>query len=40
MKLKLDVNPDLAAMLQAEVLASEKAVTSAMREAGGDLKND
>ncbi len=40
MKLKLDVDPDLAAMLRAEVLAGEKAVTSAMREAGGDLKAD
>ncbi len=40
MKLKLDVSPDLAAMLRAEVLAGEKAVTAAMREAGGDLKAD
>ncbi|OUS07823.1 hypothetical protein A9Q96_04790 [Rhodobacterales bacterium 52_120_T64] len=40
MKLKLDVDPDLAAMLRAEVLAGERAVTSAMREAGGELKND
>lgn len=40
MRLKLDVNPDLAAMLRAEVLAGERAVTAAMREAGGDLKND
>lgn len=40
MKLKLDVDPDLATMLQAEVLAGEKAVTAAMREAGSDLKND
>lgn len=40
MKLKLDVSPDLAAMLRSEVLAGEKAVTSAMREAGADLKAD
>jgi len=40
MKLKLDVDPDLAAMLRAELLAGERAVTAAMREAGGELKND
>ena len=40
MKLKLDVDPDFAGMLWAEVFAGEKAVTAAMREAGGDLKND
>jgi len=40
MKLKLDIDPDLAGMLRAEVLAGEKAVTAAMREAGGELKND
>jgi len=40
MKLKLDIDPDLAAMLQAETLAGEKAVTAAMRQAGSDLKAD
>ena len=40
MKLKLDVDPDLAAILRAEVLAGERAVTSAMQEAGGELKAD
>ena len=40
MKLKLNLDPDLAAMLRAEVLAGERAVTAAMHEAGGDLKND
>jgi len=40
MKLKLDLDPDLAAMLRAEVLAGERAVTAAMREAGGELKAD
>jgi hypothetical protein len=38
MKLKLDVNPDLVAAMAAEVRAGEKAVTSAMREAGTGLK--
>ncbi len=40
MKLKLDINPDLAAMMQAEILAGERAVTAAMRQAGSDLKAD
>ena len=40
MRLKLDVDPDLAAMMQEEVLAGERAVTSAMRQAGSDLKAD
>ena len=40
MKLKLDVDPDLAAMMQEEVLAGERAVTAAMRQAGSDLKAD
>ena len=39
MKLKLNVDPDLAAMLRAEVALGERAVTAAMREAGGDLKD-
>jgi hypothetical protein len=38
MKLKLDITPDLVAAMQAEVLAGERAVTSAMREAGNGLK--
>jgi hypothetical protein len=40
MKLKLNVDPDIAAMMQAEVLAGERAVTAAMRQAGSDLKAD
>jgi len=39
-KLKLEINPDIAAMMQAEVLAGEKAITAAMRQAGSDLKAD
>ncbi len=38
MKLKIDFDPDLVAMLQEEVRAGEKAVKAAMAEAGGDLK--
>jgi hypothetical protein len=38
MKLKLDITPDLVAAMSAEVLAGEKAVTAAMREAGTELK--
>ena len=33
MKLKLDVTPDLAALMAAEIKAGERAVTTAMREA-------
>jgi uncharacterized protein DUF6441 len=40
MKLKLEFDPDIGAMMQAEVLAGERAVTSAMRQAGSDLKGD
>ncbi|WP_412509175.1 DUF6441 family protein [Roseovarius sp. SYSU LYC5161] len=40
MKLKLDVTPDLAALMAAEIKAGERAVTTAMREAGGQLKAD
>jgi len=40
MKLKLDIDPDIAAMMQAEVLAGERAITAAMRQAGSDLKAD
>ena len=38
MKLKLDIRPDLVAMMKAEVVAGERAVTAAMREAGVGLK--
>jgi uncharacterized protein DUF6441 len=40
MKLKLDIDPNIAAMMQEEVLAGERAVTTAMRQAGSDLKAD
>ena len=39
MKLKLEINPDLATLMQAEIAAGEKAVTTAMREAGAGLKS-
>jgi hypothetical protein len=39
MRLKLDIRPDIAALMQAEVSAGEKAVSAAMREAGGSLKS-
>jgi hypothetical protein len=39
MKLKLEISPDLAALMQAEIAAGEKAVTAAMREAGAKLKS-
>ena len=39
MKLKLQISPDLAALMQAEIAAGEKAVTTAMREAGAGLKS-
>ena len=38
MKLKLDITPDLATMMAAEIKAGEKAVTVATREAGTSLK--
>ena len=38
MKLKLDVRPDLVAMMKAEVAAGERAVSAAMRETGTRLK--
>jgi len=38
MKLKLDITPDLAAMMAAEIKAGERAVTTATREAGSNLK--
>lgn len=39
MKLKLDITPDLVALMQAEITAGEKAVSTAMREAGAGLKS-
>ena len=39
MKLKLDIDPDIVALMQAEVAAGEKAVSAAMREAGASLKS-
>ena len=38
MKLKLDITPDLVAMMAAEIAAGERAVTTAVREAGTGLK--
>jgi hypothetical protein len=38
MKLKLDITPDLVAMMAAEIRAGEQAVTAATREAGNSLK--
>lgn len=38
MKLKLDIEPDIVALMQAEIAAGEKAVSGAMREAGNSLK--
>lgn len=38
MKLKLDITPDLVAAMAADVKAGEKAVTTAMRDAGIGLK--
>ena len=38
MKLKLDISPDLAAMMAAEIAAGERAVTAAVREAGAGIK--
>jgi len=38
MRLKLDISPDLVAMMAAEIAAGERAVSAAMREAGTGLK--
>ena len=38
MKLKMDFDPDLVGMLQAEIKAGEHAVTAAMKSAGSELK--
>ncbi|MBJ3764407.1 hypothetical protein ILP92_16830 [Maribius pontilimi] len=40
MKLKLDIDPDLVAMMAAEISAGEKAVSAAICEAGTGLKSD
>jgi len=39
MKLKLDIAPDIVAMMAAEVAAGERAVSAAIREAGTGLKD-
>jgi hypothetical protein len=39
MKLKLQISPDIAALMQAEIRAGERAVTAAMREASVSLKS-
>ena len=38
MKLNIEFNPDIVALMKAEVAAGEKAVSAAMREAGTGLK--
>ena len=38
MKLKFNIDPDIVAMMQAEVAAGERAVSAALREAGSHLK--
>ena len=38
MRLTLDIRPDLAALMAAEIAAGERAVTAAVREAGTGLK--
>ena len=38
MRLQLDITPDLAAMMAAEIKAGERAVSTATREAGNTLK--
>lgn len=38
MKLKLTIQPDIAALMQAEITAGERAVSAAVREAGNSLK--
>jgi hypothetical protein len=40
MKLKIAFDPDLVALMQAEIAAGEKAVSAAMRAAGSGLKSD
>ena len=38
MKLKLDIDPDIVAMMAAEIAAGERAVSAAIREAGTAMK--
>ena len=38
MRLKLDIDPDIVAMMAAEIAAGERAVSAAIREAGTGLK--
>lgn len=38
MKLELTIQPDMVALMRAEITAGEKAVSAAMREAGNSLK--
>lgn len=38
MRMTLDIDPDIAAAMRAEISAGERAVTTAMREAGNGLK--
>ena len=39
MKLKIDITPEIVAMMREEVLAGERAVSAAMRQAGTNLKS-
>jgi len=39
MKLKLDITPDLVAMIAAEIKAGERAVSQAVTEAGNSVKS-
>jgi hypothetical protein len=39
MRLKIDITPDIVAMMREEVLAGESAVSAAMRQAGTSLKS-
>ncbi|PID35180.1 MAG: hypothetical protein CR964_01035 [Rhodobacterales bacterium] len=40
MRLKVAFDPDLVALMRAEIAAGEKAVSAAMRDAGSSLKSD
>jgi len=39
MRLRIEINPDIPALMQAEIVAGEKAVSAAMFEAGTSLKS-
>ncbi len=39
MKLKIDITPDIVAMMREEVLSGERAVSAGMRQAGAGLKS-